>query len=179
LILVRQTDINVLAEKKNGDDKMNKREHICPYEECYLPDNNNKYWVQVVFLVISGTVLIAKKSDFTFFSILMFVAPSVMDLIGTKLRSRIYNVIRRIFVTLNVVIIVFCACGLAGFFVDGGETFYISAEAVILGGVGFNKKYILFLMLANLVSPILMITASPCKKSKVMLAAMKNKSEVG
>lgn len=146
-----------------------KRDRKCPFEECYLPDNNTKYIIQLAYLFASMLFLIKDSKEFTFFSVLMFVAPILLDLAYTTFKGKIYATLSTVFITVNACIAVFCFTGMFGFFVDSGETFAINANAMVWPGWEFDKKYLLIPMVIDLLIPIVMHKACPSKKSKAMV----------
>ena len=52
----------------------------CPYNECYLPENNNKYLWQIGYLLVSLGVMIISPEQFNFFS-LVFALLGMIHLI--------------------------------------------------------------------------------------------------
>lgn len=143
-----------------------KKARKCPFEECYLPDNNVKYIIQAVYLLVSCIFLIKDSSEFTFFSVLMFVAPILLDLVYTKFDGKLYAYISRFYITINTAIAVFCFTGMCGFFVDKGTSFAIHSSSMIWPGVSFAKRVLLVPMIIDLLIPVMMHRACPCKKTK-------------
>lgn len=144
-------------------------ERKCPYEECYLPDNNTKYLIQFAYLFASGLFLIKDSKEFTFFSVLMFVAPILLDLVYTRFKGKLYTIINWIYIALNSCIAVFCFAGMFGFFVDNCDSFAIADSAMVFSGLTFGKKLLLIPMVVDLLIPIMMHRACPSKKTKEMV----------
>lgn len=156
-----------------------KRDRKCPFDECYLPDNNSKYTIQLLYLMVSGLFLIKDSKEFTFFSILMFVAPILLDLVYTTLKGKAYNVISKIYIGFNSLIVVFCVVGMYGVFVDKGSTFAVSDTVMIYPGLSFDKKFLLIPMAVDLFIPIMMHRACPSKKTKQMVEYGRERRKAG
>lgn len=154
---------------------MSKGGRKCPYKECYLPDNNNKYWVQLVYLIISVAILIKNEKEFTFFSLLMFTAPILMDLTSTRFEGKLYNAIGNGYIILNTVIAVFCLLGMFGLFVDNGSTFSVDESAMVFAGAQMEKKTLLWPMVLDLLIPTVMYNACPSKRAKKILEKQQRK----
>lgn len=151
----------------------------CPYGECYLPDNNNKYWLQLAYLSISVLILIKDETAFTFFSLLMFTAPILLDLTSTKLNGKVYNVLNKIYILLNSVIAVFCFSGMFGLFVDNGTAFALSEGTILSAEMSMEKRYLLIPLVLDLIIPIIMHNACPSKNSKEIIEIVRQQGKVG
>lgn len=158
---------------------MSKGGRKCPYKDCYLPDNNNKYWVQFVYLIISVAVLIKNEKEFTFFSLLMFTVPIVLDLTSTSFNGWVYKVIGLGFIILNTAIAVFCLLGMIGFFVDDGSTFSVGTSVMVFAGKKFDKKLLLWPMVSDLFIPVVMYSACPSKRMKKVFDIQQQQRKVG
>lgn len=148
---------------------MSKKERKCPYDECYLPDNNAKYIIQLVYLAVSALFLIKDCKEFTFFSVLMFIAPIILDLVYTTFKGKLYTIISYLFLFTNTCIALFCFAGMFGFFVDNESTFAINNNSMLLPGMIIDKKLLLVPMFINLMIPMMMHKACPTKKTKAMV----------
>ena len=151
----------------------------CPYKECYLPDNNAKYWIQMAYLLVSGLYLVMDEKAFTFFSILMFTAPILLDLASTTLNGRAYNFIYKAYIFMNAAIAVFCLSGMFGFFVDAGGSFSVKEGSMILEGVNIPKKWFLWPLVAELFIPIMMYNACPTKKTREIIEYGREQRKAG
>lgn len=156
-----------------------KKETLCEYKECYLPENNNKYKVQFGYLLFSGVYLIADKTEFTFFSLLMFTLPIILDLVYNSFPVKLYKKINNFFLIVNIAIGIFCFMGMVGIFVDNGEGFYFSNNSLLLPGKGFTKEYLLFPLAANMTIPIMMYYANPSKSTKWLIKRGREQRKVG
>ena len=112
----------------------------CPYQECNLPENNNKYLIQFVYQCVSIFVLWKNYSEFAFFPIFMFTAPIATDLMTTKLQGKLFKAVRIGFLVFNAAFVVFSLAGLSGFFVNAGTNFSISNTSLILPNWGFRNE---------------------------------------
>lgn len=155
-----------------------KKGHKCPYAECYLPDNNRKYWVQLVYLLVSILLLVKNPKECTFFSLLMFTAPILIDLASTELRGKLFKAIQIVFLVINVALIAFCAAGLGGLFLDNRKNFYIRSTAMLLPGQIIDKRFFLIPMFLDLLVPAVMFYACPSKKVKeIIMFGQKQRKE--
>lgn len=143
-----------------------KRGPKCPYAECYLPDNNRKYWVQLVYLLVSILLLVKNPKECTFFSLLMFTAPILIDLSSTELRGKLYRVIQIVFLILNILLIVFCVAGLGGVILDNSKNFLVCSTAMFFSGQRIDKRFFLIPMFLDLLVPVVMFYACPSKKAR-------------
>jgi len=138
----------------------------CAYNECMLPDNNSKYLIQLFFLVISICFLFKSSSDFTFFAILMYTAPILLDLIYAGMQGSVFGLIKNIFIVFNAVIIAFCFLGLFGVVIDLGDKFQVIETALVLSAYSVEKKKFVYPMLFELLVPISMYIGSPNRNAK-------------
>lgn len=156
-----------------------KRATKCPYEECYLPNNNVKYFVQLAYLIVSFLFLIKDSKEFTFFSLLMFVAPILLDLVYTHFRGKLYRTVSIFYIVINVAIGLFCFAGMFGFFVDMEEAFAVSETSLFLPKACFSKKVLLVPMALDLLIPAMMHKACPTKKSKAIVEFGREQRKAG
>lgn len=138
----------------------------CAYNECMLPDNNSKFLIQLFYLVISICFLFKSSSDFTFFAILMYTAPILLDLIYAGMHGIVFRVIKGVFITFNAVIIAFCFLGLFGVVVDLGDKFQVIETALLLSAYSIEKKKLVYPLLFELLVPISMFIGSPNRNAK-------------
>lgn len=141
---------------------------ICAYEECHLPENNNKYWYQLVYLIVSIFILLRNNSDFTFYSLFMFTSPILLDLIFVHFDGKLYRVIKIVYIIVNTALAVICLVGMFEFLVDNGNTFAVVADAIILQEINIRKSWLAIPMGADLLIPVIMVFACPTKRSKEM-----------
>lgn len=142
----------------------NGKNRKCPFNECLLPDNNKKYVIQFIYLIVSAALLATDVSQFTFFSILMFTVPIVIDLASTDSKSKVYTVIRWLFLALNLLYVAFCIAGMGGFFVDKRESFEVVNTALIFPQKVIPKITLFYVLASDLVIPVMMLFACPTKK---------------
>ena len=152
---------------------MQKLEKLCPYDQCYLPNNNSKYFAQGIYLIISTMYLFKSQEEFTFFAILLYTVPIFLDILTVEFRARFYKVIARIYVVLNVALVIFCVLGMSGLFVDGGESFLVVDTAMFLSEAAISKRMLIWPMAANIFIPFLMYNGCPCKQTKWILEGRK------
>ena len=131
----------------------------CAYNECMLPNDNSKYAIQFFYLFVSIFFLFKSASSFTFFAILMYSAPILLDLAYSGMNNVFFKVVKCIF------LIVFCFLGLFGFAIDNGDSFQIASSSLILPNYYIKKVKLAKPLLAELIVPISMFFGSPNKKS--------------
>ena len=158
---------------------MSVKERKCPYNECYLPNNNIKYIIQLVYLAASALFLIKDCKEFTFFSVLMFIAPIILDLAYTTFKGKLYTTISYFFLFINSCIALFCFAGMFGFFVDNEVAFAINNNSMLWPGTIIDKKLLLIPMFVNLMIPMMMHKACPTKKTKAMVEFGREHRKVG
>lgn len=135
----------------------------CSYDTCQLPDNNNRYWWQFVYLILGVICLIAKEDEFTFFPLFTFVAPVLIDLLGSEVNHGLASKIRLFFIVINVILVLMCLVGWYGLIQDTGSFFVISEEAMVFAGLKMKKQVFLPAIVANIFVPVLYSQVSPCK----------------
>lgn len=145
--------------------------HRCPYKECYLPENNNKYFGQFVYLVISLGVLIGSPEQFNFFSLALYIAPILLDLIGTSVDKG--NILRIIFTVLNIILLIFVLLGMFQLIDDNGSTFSVIESALLFSGFSIKKGWLALALLPNVAIPLVFWIGAPCKKKKQRMQEMK------
>ncbi len=138
----------------------------CPYVKCYLPDNNNKYLLQLIYLSISFLLLLKDENKFTFFSILMYTAPILIDLITCDIPGTKARWFRIVFIVINSIVCFISVLGLAEVLEDNGAQFCICQTYMVLPGLSFPKKCILFPMASSLGIPLMMFVSNPTQRSK-------------
>ena len=139
---------------------------ICSYKECQLPDNNKKFIVQLIYLGLSIFVLNKSAHEFTFYSVIMFTAPILLDLWSSQFNGRLYEFIRILFLILNGFVAMLCAAGMFGLLADCGDTFVVVPSAIVGAEYVIYKRHLIYLMLADLLIPIIMAVACPTKAMK-------------
>lgn len=144
------------------------KKHTCAYKTCKLPRNNNRYYWQVAYLIIGIGFLISNEEDFTFFPLFTFVTPILIDLFDGKAYGKIARFIRKTFIVLNMVVIIFCISGWYGLFADDKTSFVVSETAMLFSGARFPKTIILWVIIADIVVPIMYSQSMPTR-SKALL----------
>ena len=147
---------------------------ICAYNGCMLPANNRRYLIQFIYLAISVIFLFRDSGAFTFFAVMMYVFPILLDLAASPLRGKVFKTIRYVLVAANALALVFCLSGLFGFFIDDGEAFSIVKTAMIGPGLSFSKKKLIVPMVIELLVPIILYFGSPTKKSMHVITTSGN-----
>ena len=100
--------------------------HKCYYGECQLPENNQRYVWQFVYIVFGAICLATNEKEFSFFSLFTFVAPVLIDLLGCVITQKWIKHIRQLFIFLNAFVVLVCLSGWFGFFEDTGSAFVVT-----------------------------------------------------
>lgn len=146
---------------------MAKRTRKCEYTECMLRDNNNNYILQFVYLLPATLVFILDVRQFTFFAIILYVAPIIIDTWCTNSNNPKLNIVIKAFFWVNLSIAVICFIGLSGI-IENRDTYFVIGEfAADFSGKQLEKRACVKLFLADLAVPIMLYIGSPCKKNMV------------
>lgn len=157
---------------------MARKNNKCYFEECILPSNNNRYFLQLFFLILGLVYLLKDSREFTFVTIFMYTTPILIDLISVKLNSRFFNHIKAIFVIFNSIIILFCISGLFGVIEDKENYFSIVSTAVAFAEIKIEKKILLISMVVELSIPIILYFGSPTRRTNEILEIAKKRKAV-
>lgn len=130
-------------------------------KQATLPETNTKFILQAVFLAFSLIFLLSDAKSFTFFAILMFAAPILIDLCCCCTNSKLGRVLRVIYLVLNAAIVFMCVLGLCGALIDSGDAFSTLATSMILPGRSFSKKHLILPLLLEVGVPITLHVCSP------------------
>lgn len=152
-----------------------KNMRACVYDECKLPENNNRYWLQLICLVLSLFCMLINIKSFSFLSIFIYTVPITIDIFYADYQIKWLNVLRTLFLVLNITIVIFCAIGLFGFFVDDGSSISIVETSVVYAGWGFNKNKLVAPLVLDLLVPVSMIFGCPNKKTAHAIQFCANK----
>lgn len=137
----------------------------CAYNDCMLPKDNNRYWLQLLCLLISICFMAIDFKAFTFLSMFMYTVPITLDLIYSKFEGRFLSFIRILFLVVNVLIVVFCVVGQFGFFVDNGDTISVINTSMIFAEKTISKTSLLYLLLVDLLVPVMMVFGTPNQRT--------------
>ena len=61
-----------------------------------MPENNNVYLIQLVYAIITTVILGANEHNFTLTSILLYIAPFLIDLTQVNIKSKSYGFAKRV-----------------------------------------------------------------------------------
>ena len=137
-----------------------RKKQSCMYNECCLPENNNVYLVQLVYALITAMVLGANEHNFTLTSILLYIAPFLIDL-------------KSVLMVDDILLLIFAISGI--FLVDEGEKYFtIKESAMLFRGFNISKQHIFFMCFINILVPLLLYKAVPCKKTLQTLEQYEN-----
>lgn len=154
----------------NGKSKLR-----CPYNECKLPKDNNRYCVQFCILIISLSMMLINTNSFNFLAIFMFTVPIVLDLFYTDVNGKIIRFLRTIFLIYNIAISLFCLLGQFGFLIDQGDCFSVVESAVVFSGITIKKSSLVFPLSVDLMFPIVMFFGCPNRTSGAAIKFIENR----
>lgn len=141
------------------------KSNTCLYGKCYLPENNNKFLLQVVYVIIGIFVLLSKPENFTYFQTLLFVSSILIDIISFGPVNKVAHFIRWVIGVFDTLIVIVCFLGLGGIIGQTPNTYFFVDTMRLLGGFCINKDFIALILIANLAIPFAYYNYSPCKKN--------------
>ena len=142
-----------------------KQRKKCAYNYCMLPKNNNRYWAQLVFYIIAFCFIALDAHAFTFLSLFIYVIPIVLDLLFAEIKNGFLTKLKYFFLVANIILALICIVGQFGFFVDEGTNIKVVETSMILANTQIPKNLLLFLLLVDLVIPVIMVFGTPNQKS--------------
>lgn len=149
---------------------MAKNSSKCPYEVCQLPESNQRFVWQLVYILFGIACLIKDEVNFSYFPLFTFVAPVLIDLLGNKIDRNPAKLLRWGFIAINTVVVLMCGCGWYGLFEDTGSAFVVTDNAMICAGASIPKIWILWVIVSDVFVPIMYGMASPCRKKGKMVS---------
>lgn len=154
-----------------------RKKQSCIYDECCLPENNNVYLIQLVYAIITTVILGANEHNFTLTSILLYIAPFLIDLTQVNIKSKAYDFAKRVLMVDDILLLIFAISGI--FFIDEREKYFsIKETAMFFHGFGISKQNIFLLCIANISVPLLLYKAVPCKKTLQMIEQCENQIKI-
>ena len=155
-----------------------RKKQSCMYNECCLPENNNVYLIQLVYAIITAIILGANEHNFTLTSILLYIAPFLIDLTQNSIKSKAYGFIKSVLMVDDILLLIFAISGI--FLVDECEKYFtIKETAMLFRGVCISKQNIFFMCFANISVPLLLYKAVPCKKTLQTLEQCEKQIKAG
>ncbi len=153
----------------------------CIYDNCVIPDNNNVYLLQLAFLVFGILGFVLLQNEFSFFNIFLFITPIALDLAYNDVKGKLLKTIKGIYFCVDMICSVLCFVGITMLKEDGlnvsSNIIYI-AERVDLSAI---KKFMLWVVIANMFIPIMFYFGRPCKKTQKTFdkfSKLDNKEEI-
>lgn len=138
----------------------------CPYTNCPIPENNNYYLAQTVYMFISAVALVNFPVKIDSFSIILLIFPSILDMMFTKLVPEGLNWFKRCLLVIDFALILLSVLGQTSLISYTGNGFLIPDGAVFFPGVQIlNIKIIAAILIANFIPPLLFYFGCPCKKN--------------
>ena len=95
----------------------------------------------------------------------MYTVPITLDLVYSEYDNLILRVLRIVFLVGNAVIVLFCIVGQFGFLIDGGDTIYVIETSMIFAEETISKHSLLYLLIVDLLVPIMMVFGTPNQRS--------------
>lgn len=126
----------------------------CPYEQCILPESNNIYFFQAIFLAVCLLSLWSDIRLVTCFGIAAFVLPQTLDLLRLKVNVKSVKILKRCFLGLNILIILFCLAEWAKYFEDLHDRYRVAANALFAAGEEFGKSPVVLVLVLQILIPL-------------------------
>ena len=149
----------------------------CAYDACQLPDNNNRFILQGVYILIGIFVLLSDSKNFTYFQTMLFIFPILIDIVCSGPTNRLAWVVRWVIEVADTLIMIVCFLGLGGIIVQDDASYFIIESMLLFGGFRIDKGFIAVLLIANLSIPAAYYNYSPCKKSVKIKTVLMSKKE--
>lgn len=150
----------------------------CPYAVCQLPDNNKRYIFQFIYILVGILVLLSEPENFTYFQMLLFISPILMDVVCSGPKNPLAYFIRWAVGIVDAIIILICFLGLGGVIVQDTTSYSLIETMLLFGGIKFKKSVIATLLIVNLIIPVIYYTYSPCKAAIEIKNKMNARKEV-
>ena len=150
----------------------------CSHNTCQLPDNNNRFIFQGVYIFIGICVLLSKPENFTYFQTMLFVSPVLIDVVSSGPQNPLALFVRRVIGTVDTIIVLICILGLGGIITQDTTSYLFVDTMLLFGGFKFDKTLIAGLLVVNLIVPAIYYTYSPCKAAAKIKAVVTAKKEV-
>lgn len=147
----------------------------CKYDQCQLPDNNRRYILQAVYIVIGILVLCSSEETFTFFQMMLFTAPILIDIACANPGGLPLEIVRWFVGIIDAAIVILSVLGLGGVVTIDAEKVSFISTMVLLGGVSISKRLVSILLFTNLIVPIAYYVGSPCRSVGAMVASANKK----
>lgn len=80
----------------------------CAYDACQLPDNNNRFILQGVYILIGIFVLLSDSKNFTYFQTMLFIFPILIDIVCSGPTNRLAWVVRWVIGVADTLIMIVC-----------------------------------------------------------------------
>lgn len=97
----------------------------CAYDACQLPDNNNRFILQGVYILIGIFVLLSDSKNFTYFQTMLFIFPILIDIVCSGPTNRLAWVVRWVIGVADTLIMIVCFLGLGGIIVQDDASYFI------------------------------------------------------
>ena len=146
-----------MADKDKG-------RRYCDYKNCGLPESNGVFLIQFLYMVIVFLVLIKDFTGVTILNMVLFIAPSTIDVICFKHQGKVNFVFKSVFIAIIIVIVVFAVMIAADELTDKGGYYLVANTFPIIGGIGISKWVLLILSCMMSGVPLFMYFARPSKK---------------
>lgn len=150
----------------------------CSHSVCQLPDNNNRFILQGVYILIGVCVLLSKPENFTYFQTMLFISPILIDIVCSGPNNLLARIVRWGIGIIDTIIILICFLGLGGIIVQDTTSYFLVETMLLFGGIKFKKAHIAVLLVINLIIPVIYYTYSPCKTTAKIKDTMNTRKEV-
>ena len=151
------------------------KQRRCDYRECTIPENNQCYIWQFLFLLFSVTVFWLGKVDINFFNIALFLVPIILDLIYTNVSNTKLSNFMKALLIIDCFVMFAALLNLCGMLYEENGEFYVNIAFVGKQQLHNIKLIILTIATSNLIVPIIFGVGRPTKKTLKSLDIAKNK----
>ena len=145
---------------------MAEKESTCVYMKCLLPKNNHRYLWQIAYSFFAIVMLMVNTNAFTFVAVFLLVVPILTDAFFSEFHTRRWRWCCRIFIVVDIIVAGLCFLGLIGVLIDKGQSIAITTTFMYFGGKCVEKKYVAWILFANVVIPFILFIGSPCQSTK-------------
>lgn len=146
----------------------------CPVNECNLPKQHNLIWLRVLYLILCWCVMAFDPKQAGAFTIMMFILPTLFDLIALPKTIPVVRAIVMVMCFVNAIVLLVIMLSFAGIVSDELSYFVISAHSLVLAGTSISKAVLLGILFIDIFVPLISGIGSPTKSCILLNAACKH-----
>lgn len=142
------------------------------YNKLIIDINKNKKiscWVLITLIFINVVYLNANKENISLYNMILFDVPILVEIVSTDVKSNKIKIAKYILIIIEAIsIILLFSLIITNSLIDMGYCFKFTENATMLANVIIEKKYILCILIAKILFPILIvITLYTHKKNEI------------